>query len=106
MQKEEAYFLHLLSGYIDNTISKEEVKELFDLIAKDQDFSGRLLNNPEIKERLETLAVQGRHEIPDVFSNRMRERLLSAIEISEIQKGTTHASPDNQPNPVFFQARI
>jgi transmembrane sensor len=106
MQKEEAYFLHLLSGYIDNTLSKEEVKELFNLIAENQAALGHFLNNPQIKEKLETLAVQGRHEIPDLLSNRMRDRLLSAIEISEIQKGIPHVVPENQPNPVFLQARI
>ncbi len=106
MQNKEAYFLQLLSGYIDNTISKEEVKELFDLIANNQDVSSRLLDNPEIREKLEILALKGRYEIPDLMSNRMRERLLSAIEISEIQKGTSQAMPLNQLNPVFPQGRV
>src|SRR5579863_1718008 len=85
MQKEEAYFLHLLSGYIDNTLSKDQVKELFDFIAENKVGTSSLLNNPQIKEKLGAMAALGRHEIPDLLSKRMRDRLLSAIEISDIQ---------------------
>jgi transmembrane sensor len=106
MQKEEAYFLHLLSGFIENNLSEEKVKELFDLIAKEQSTQNSLLNHPLIKEKLEILAAEGRHEISDLMSDRMRDRLLSAIEISEIQKGSPHGVSGNQPNPVFPQARV
>ena len=96
MQKQEAYILDLLSGYINNTLSKEKVQELFDLLSVDQKSTAHFMNLPEVREKLEKLASLGRQEIPDLVSDRMRNRLLSAIEISEIQKS----------GPVIPRARV
>ncbi len=85
MRKEEAYYLQLLSGYINNTISREEAKELFDFIRQEPEAYTRLINREDIKKKLISLAGNEHFNIPESISNRMRNRLLAALDQTDNQ---------------------
>lgn len=105
MQKTEAYYKDLLSRFIDNILPTSQVEELFDFIQQYPEVYSRLLNEEVIREKLRMQAMDT--EVPEVVSNRMRERLLIAIhrsprveETLTLENGGVGQEPKNQP--LFF----
>ena len=73
-------FTDLLTGFITNRIPREEADELFGLIASDPETYERIMNSDEIRELLESRAHDGRFEVADEISARMKARLMAAVE--------------------------
>jgi len=80
MQKTEAYYKDLLSRFIGNTLPSNQVEELFDFIQQYPEIYDLLLNEEVIREKLSRQAFY--IEVPEMVSNRMKKRLLLAIQES------------------------
>jgi ferric-dicitrate binding protein FerR (iron transport regulator) len=80
MQKQEAYYKSLLSEFIDNKLSPDEVNELLEFIQSQPALYNHLLNSEDIKNKLIEQAYNGNIDVSEGVSVRMKERLLAAIQ--------------------------
>lgn len=89
MQKSEAYYVSLLSGFIDNKLSLHEVNELLEFIQSQPSLYDRLLNSQEIKNKLSEQAYNNTINISEAVSLRMKEKLLAAVKDDEAGIGVS-----------------
>src|ERR1700722_10302195 len=80
MQKEDSYYRQLLSGFIENTLSLEQVEELLEFIHREPLLYSRLLNDPGIQGQLSGQAYNSDIHISEALSERMRSRLMAVVD--------------------------
>lgn len=90
MQNKEAYYTHLLSGFIDNSLPADRVEELLHFIREEPEVYNRLLNKEEIASLLLQHANDTTIDITDVVTERIKHRLMNTI--YAIPEVSTHIS--------------
>src|SRR3569833_2031588 len=89
MQKDQGYYIGLLSAYIDDRLAPAQVEELFAFIQLEPMTYRTLLDEPSIKRQL----TDKHFLIPEATSHRMLERLLKAT-----------APPVRKLRPIWYAA--
>ncbi len=89
MQKDQDYYIGLLSAYIDDRLAPAQVEELFAFIQLEPMTYRALLDEPSIKQQLTDKHLL----IPETTSHRMLERLLKAT-----------ATPVRNLRPIWYAA--
>jgi transmembrane sensor len=97
MQKDLAWFKNVLPGFIDNRLSPGQVEELIDFMEKNPEATRQILNSREIKDYLQSKAYNEDFNISDLVSSRMRARLMSAVNETELQD--EKVAPVHKMNP-------
>jgi transmembrane sensor len=92
MQKEETYYRSLILGFIDNTLSPDEIEEVLKFIQTHPPGYDHLLNSQEIKDRLSAQAYNSKTEISEAASLRMKEKLMAAVQ-HDNATGTERKAP-------------
>jgi transmembrane sensor len=70
-------------GFIDNTLSRDQMEEVLKFIQSQPPGYDHLLNSQEIKDRLSGQAYNSKVEISEAASLRMKEKLMAAIHNDE-----------------------
>ena len=83
MIQSEAYYKRLLLGYISNSISTQEVKELFDFIQQEPEQYALLMDEPEVlfqvKHQIETFSSG----VPAEVEHRFQRKIDKAAEYAQ-----------------------
>jgi len=77
MQQSRAYYKELLSGFIQERITPEEVKELYAWIRQEPDLYAALMNEPDMLTLLEKTAEASSAHMQTSTDLRIREQLLT-----------------------------
>jgi transmembrane sensor len=77
MQQSDAYYKELLSGFIQDSLTEEQDKELYELIRQDPQLYDRLMNEPQLVELVEQTAGRSEEELAIAADNRIREHILA-----------------------------
>jgi transmembrane sensor len=80
MLQHENYYKDLLLGFIRNSISEEQVKELYQFIDQQPEEYSLLMDEPDVLFQISQQMQEHAPEIPDEVHDRMEERLRVAIE--------------------------
>lgn len=83
MQKQEAYYQSLVSGFIDNKLSLNEVEELLEFVQSQPSEYDKILNSEGIRKTLSEQAYNSDLNISEEVSIRMKQRLMTAIQEHE-----------------------
>lgn len=95
MQKDQDYYIGLLSAYIDDSLAPAQVEELFAFIQLEPMTYRILLDEPSIQQQLTNRPESQNLLIPEATSHRMLEKLL---------KATT--PPVRNLRPIWYSAAV
>lgn len=87
MQQSQAYYKELLSGFIQERITPEEVKELYAWIQQELDLYAALMNEPDMLVLLEETAEASSAHMQAATDLRIREQLLTLESSQRGNKG-------------------
>lgn len=86
MRQENPHYRNLLLGYISNTISAAEVKELYDFIQQEPEQYALLMEEPEVLFRIGTDLSPLSAEVEERFRQRIEEAVEHAVPVKHIVK--------------------
>jgi len=91
MLQNETYYKDLLLGFIRNSISHEQVRELYEFIHREPEKYSLLMDEPDIHFQVNQQMHNLSFEIPSDINQRMQDRLKSAVE--QIDVAPVHRKP-------------
>lgn len=80
MLQNETYYKDLLLGFIRNSISHEQVRELYEFIHREPEKYSLLMDEPDIHFQINQQMHNQSFEIPSDVNQRMQDRLKIAVE--------------------------
>jgi transmembrane sensor len=86
MLENETYYKDLVLGFIRNSISEKQVKELYTFIHQQPQKYSLLMDEPDILFQVSQQMQFSSLEIPTLVQHRMEERLKLAVERADIAK--------------------
>lgn len=84
MNKVLPNYEQMLSDFIDNTLPVAKVEELLDFVHSDAEAYHALLELPQLREKLERLAVDPGQAVHEAVSVRMKSRLLDSARRADL----------------------
>ncbi|MBO9634788.1 MAG: FecR family protein [Chitinophagaceae bacterium] len=92
MQHTEAYYRELLSGYIQDLLTADQVRELYQFIEQEPELYEQLMNEPECIRLVEEKSSTSALELLPYADLRIRNQLLDHARDTG-QQSNTHISP-------------
>jgi len=80
MERSPSYYKDLLSRFIGNSLSVEQVEELYGFIEQEPEVYERLMNEPEIMDLVRETAANATEELRPVADERVRRYLQAYAE--------------------------
>jgi transmembrane sensor len=91
MLEKETYYKDLMLGFIRNSISEEQVKELYTFIHQQPQKYSLLMGDPDVLFQVSQQMHHSSLEIPSLVQYRMEERLKLAVEQADV--GSIRSKP-------------
>ncbi len=91
MEKNETYFRQLILGFIKNSISPEEVNELYDFINREPDKYTEMMEEPDVLYQIKLQLNNPVNDMSQDADERLQSRLATAIELA--RSATTQQKP-------------
>ena len=80
MERSPSYYKDLLSGFIGNSLSVEQVEELYGFIEQEPEVYERLMNEPEIMDLIRETAANATEALRPAADERVRRYLQAYAE--------------------------